>query len=283
LVNFILFVIIIMNKIIYCYSADYKVFVEYLCCYELYGYKIIKWKSKTINNISKNNYNIFIRFVPDRYIDYTNVIINTEQVSNVKNFDIINKYIMKNIIIFDYSHENTIILKNKFPNGKIYHIPYLFMNKEINILKNYINNTNKYDIVFCGGLTDRRKIIIDELIKLNYSVLYVSGWNDDRDKLLASGKILLNIHANNDFNIFESIRCDRWIFSGLLVITEDSLSDNFNDLEKLLIISKYTDILETVKKVLSNYEEYYNNYNKIYQSEIQNIIQNRNEKYNVIK
>lgn len=182
-----------MNKIIYCFSADYKVFIEYLKCFELYGYKIIKWKSKTINHISNSDYNIFIRFVPARYISFTNVIINTEQVSNIKNFDIIKNYIQKNITIFDYSHENVLILKNKFPDGKIYHVPYLFMNKEVNMLRNYIN-----------------------------------------------------------------------------------------ELKKLLIISKYENIIETVKKVLSNYDEYYDNYNETYKYEIQNVIKNRNKKYNII-
>lgn len=267
-----------MNYIIYCFSADYKVFEEYLNCFKIYGIKIQKYKSKTINNISMDNFNIFIRIIPNKYINYAKCVINTEQLSDKVNYNIIANYINKNKIIVDYSNQNILFLKKKYPNyDGFFYFPYLFMKDENVKLTNFIQNNKKHDIVFCGGLNQRRTYIIDKLIEKNYDVVIVNGlWNDIRDNVIANSKILLNIHSSNEYNIFESIRCDRWIFSKMLIITENSICDDLNDMKNLLIITEYDNIVDTVIEVINNYDKYYDNIIKNYESEINTIVTNRN-------
>ena len=72
--------------------------------------------------------------------------------------------------------------------------------------------------------------------KKNINVKIVTGWNDERDKIIANSKILLNVHCYTNYNIYESLRCDRWLFSGNIVVTENSYDDNNNDMKNFLII-----------------------------------------------
>ena len=51
-------------------------------------------------------------------------------------------------------------------------------------------------------------------------------YGEERDKALASCKILLNIHCFDDFTIFESARCEPWLSIGKCVISENSLDND---------------------------------------------------------
>ena len=64
-----------------------------------------------------------------------------------------------------------------------------------------------------------------------------------------------------------------------MVILEDSFNDDFNDLKKLLVMTKYNNIVIIVVKVLANYDKYYDDYNVIYKQYIPNIINDIKNKY----
>ena len=95
---------------IYCKLDIFKYFEEYLNCFSNNGIEIINWKNK-IENISTEDYNIFIQSIPINYMNYANCVINTEQFSNIERLKIFDEYIIKNISIIDYSQENIDILK----------------------------------------------------------------------------------------------------------------------------------------------------------------------------
>ena len=92
-----------------------------------------------------------------------------------------------------------------------------------------------------------------------------AGWGEARDKEIASCKLLLNIHHNNDYNIFDSIRCDRWIFAGMPVISETSEHCEYLDIYKnnLVIFFPYNKLVDGVINFPKNiktfdYTEYIN-------------------------
>ena len=72
---------------------------------------------------------------------------------------------------------------------------------------------------------------------------------------MASAKILLNLHFNEDYHIFEHLRCDRWVLAGMIVMTEPSQSDSLLDLKDLLVIESYTKIPNLITTILRNYPE----------------------------
>src|SRR5207253_11101973 len=72
----------------------------------------------------------------------------------------------------------------------------------------------------------------------------------------AKAKVLLNVHFDETYQIFEHFRCDRWALAGMIVITEKSLSDHYLDLKDLLIIETYENLKQTIHKVLNNYDFY---------------------------
>ena len=83
--------------------------------------------------------------------------------------------------------------------------------------------------------------------------MIVSAWGDERDRLIAQGKVLLNIHCKKSFLIYESLRCDRWLFAGMPVVSENvPLADEI-DVTPLMFLCEYDQLVETVAMVLENY------------------------------
>jgi hypothetical protein len=72
--------------------------------------------------------------------------------------------------------------------------------------------------------------------------LVTNKWATSRDFILSFAKILLNVHYHESYNVYEEIRCDRWTFTGMMVVSEDS-HDN-----ESLDISDHKRIIEDIKK-----------------------------------
>ena len=86
----------------------------------------------------------------------------------------------------------------------------------------------------------------------NISINVIELFGKDRDIELAKCKIILNIHAEDDYKIFESCRCEPWLKLGITVISENSL-----DNDPRCINVNYNDIVKTVVELV-----YDNNVNK---------------------
>jgi hypothetical protein len=180
-------------------------------------------------------------------------VVNTEQlsVSNIqkKVYDELtylqNKSKSK-LTVYDYSTENCKIL-NKLGFSNIHH-PYNSTLDEINYLKSLHSIEKVYDIGFIGCLSMRRKYILDKLKENNIKVHYFELFGNERDVELAKCKYILNIHFQNDYQIFESIRCNRWIQSGFKVITENGFDclDNPN-----LLILPYYSLIDSIINLIN--------------------------------
>ncbi len=86
----------------------------------------------------------------------------------------------------------------------------------------------------------------------------ICGFNlEDRDIPLFQHKILLNIHFNENYKIYEEIRCTRCTLNNMIVITEES--DNLSEYmyyDKIIEV-KYDEIVDKTIEVLENYDDYY--------------------------
>lgn len=199
---------------------------------------------------------VFIRKIPKDVLkflrDRKHYLLNTEQLSRKVIYDTFLSDINENTGILDYSLANIEIMKTiKGIEGKnIKYLPYQINEKEI---KNY---DKVYNVCMMDGITERRLAVMEKIRDIPQSNI-VKGFGQERDNLLFRHKILVNIHAGDDFNVLEQMRCNRCILNKMIVISEPSLDISY-ELERYVIVCPYNEIMDKVLEVLENYESYYN-------------------------
>jgi hypothetical protein len=253
-----------MNIYIYCnndnliYFVDYinSILVNYNDIVLILDYNELK---KIINNINNNETNndkiIFIQCIPD-LTDVSNIIdqiyvFNTEQLSREELFNDMKNYNTNGIKIIDYSKANINFFSLLNIKNNILYIPYLVNNNEI------FNHEKIYDIAHVGSESIYRNNIINNLQNSNIQINKIEGYYSDRDDLLFKYKILINIHYNENYKVFEQLRCNRCIFNKIIVITEKSIDIDY-ELKDYIIECEYDKLVETAIDVINNYTFYYN-------------------------
>lgn len=222
--------------------------------------------SQFIKLLDKSSIHIFIYRVPVRVLLRLNYYIknniklhflNTEQLSLEHHLQYIT-HLHPYIKIIDYSITNFFILNkfNKF-NKSLFCLPYTINQKE-NLLFSNIPKTKGICIIHPGNGSLRRHNILQLLKKNKIPVDIIKGYGSIRDAQLFQYKIILNIHYNIGYKVFEEIRCNRCIFNKMIVISETSVMDEYNYLKKHMVVVPYNDIVEKVKDVYNNYDKYYN-------------------------
>ena len=204
---------------------------------------ILHYMKKKINHIY-----IFIQSIPNiklhKLVNQENTfILNVEQLS-IPSYK---KYMRKvnNITkIIDYSKSNLKHLENQ---NNLY-LPYQVNEQEI------FNYEKTNDVAFIGTQSEYRTSIINKLKKNGINVDIINGWYRERDEKLLRYKIILNIHYNENYKIFEEIRCNRCIFNKMIVITQTSENMEDYPLRKYIIEKDYDDLVDTVVDVLNNYK-----------------------------
>lgn len=159
-----------------------------------------------------------IPFEDKRFTPENTEIINTEQLTRLDWNKYISKYIELGFKVYSYS------LSDIIQKDGLSYLPYGHNKDEIDKLTNFMNQEIKYDVAFCGYMNNRRKKLLNQLTNKGLRVLIlVDTWEDKRDEEIAKSRILLNIHFLEDYKVYESIRCDRWLMVGMPVISEESL------------------------------------------------------------
>jgi hypothetical protein len=130
----------------------------------------------------------------------------------------------KIVEVWDYSLVNCEILKVfQIPCR---HIPFTLTPKRLAKYKALVNVKKEFDVGFCGTLSPRRLKILEEL-SARVSCLFINGvFDEERDAALAKCKVILNIHYEEDYKIFERSRCQAWMELGVPVVSETSLDDD---------------------------------------------------------
>ena len=197
---------------------------------------------QSISNISINNKNKNI------------YLLNTEQLSRKK---ILNKIIeySKIVTIIDYSKENVKILELNNVKNTIY-FPYIYNKKEI-----YNISKTKLICGICLDNTVTRKQIINEKSFKQFNINNIKGWNEIRDKELFQHKILINLSADIDYNMFETIRCYRCLFNKMIIISDNKYNNNLIDYKEHILFSKVEDMPQLISKIINNYNYYYKKLN----------------------
>jgi hypothetical protein len=98
--------------------------------------------------------------------------------------------------------------------------------------------------------SSRRKQVATYLRNIGHRVNVVCGWGDARDNELAKCEVILNIHHAETYKIFEHLRCDRLLYAGFKVVSEecdDLCADFLTTFNNLKIVS-YNTLLSLTKK-----------------------------------
>lgn len=218
---------------------------------------IVYFNSKT--NLKKD---FIIKFQKNDFNDSNifTVIFNTEQMS-IEHWKNLLKEISSLYYLLDYSSENIKILSKSNINIKTCLFPVLFNE---NMLFNYNTNNCEYDIVFIGCLTNRRLFIINKLYSKGIKIRLIRDVYDFNEKYneIFKAKILLNLHAFDDYKIFEFARCSISVFNSQIVLSENSIDiiEDAGELNSYILskinFSSYEDIVDKTVEILNNLEKF---------------------------
>lgn len=240
---------IICNKNIYHYMEDYIV-----SFYKKLNAEILIFDEiKELPEINKLDIYIFIQTIPDEILNTINsqhsniYLLNTEQMSRQSYTAKIHTF-PKNIKMLDYSKANM-----KYYDKEYYT---KFLSYQLNYDELY-NLPKTKDICIMTGESAYRRNIINQIINKGYTIDIISGWKKERDEKLFTYKILVNISYQEDYKIFESLRCDRCIFNKMIVISDKKEDMNLYYLKNYMIFEDYDNIANKTIEVLNNYDTYY--------------------------
>lgn len=134
----------------------------------------------------------------------------------------------------------------------------------------------------CSDNSPRRHEILQQLEQNNIKTLNVCGWGDNRDTLIGSCKILINIHCTDSYKIYESLRCDRWTFSEMVVVSETLINDAVNDMSQIIILESYENIVNKIIHIINNYDSYVTQLQNARDLHMDQIISNRKKNYVIL-
>jgi hypothetical protein len=203
------------------------------------------------------------------------ILINTEYFKNLnvsKYLDFINN--KPNFYLLEYNILNINYLKSSNINIDYHFIPLCYNS----FIEEYYNSKivkktyaeKDIDILFLGTLNKRRKLIINSL-KNKYNLVTKYNFGDDSNtelcNLIERSKIILNVLFYNHNIIFDYYRNSFILCTRSLLITEKSISKDYNiedgllELENNIINVEYDKIVETVNNYMNGMTE--DKYNKL--------------------
>ena len=162
--------------------------------------------------------------------------------------------------IFDYSKMNITDYPEDFKN-KVWYLPIpLFEEKKSKIVSNI---EKEYDILFFGGLNDRRQKIMEYLkenIDINIRIV-TNIFGDDLYDIIKKSRIVLNIHFKGE-SLLETARIHDCIRrSTPLIISEESIDkstmEEYKDIVKFVPVikedlSNINELIEGIQNLLIN-------------------------------
>ncbi len=167
-------------------------------------------------------------WVKDRHILY-----NTEQLTRKDCLDLMIQSIQLEQVVeqWDYSKANLQILIEKLDSqyhSKLTQRP-LQQSKELQnfVQETQANTSKEYDLAFCGTLTPYRKKQLDTLSEkgLKIHIILAFGHKEIIQES-CKAKCILNLHAAQDYQIFETLRCHHFLEAGIPVQSEPSLDND---------------------------------------------------------
>lgn len=213
--------------IILCFEHDAQYmeeFLDFMVSLTTPAIRVVRYLQEEDFSSYTNFRCICIRRIPEGLLyDLTArvVFVNTEQLTAPRNMAEFQHFTRRaDIQTFDYSKANIRL------SGLAQHFffPLLENAAETQRLRALIQSSKvTHDVAVVGTPTTRRFGVLEELYKSGLDVVFIQGFGESRDRRVAECKVLLNLHAFAEFLLYEPLRCDRWVYAGMTVVTEPCL------------------------------------------------------------
>ncbi len=191
--------------------------------------------------------------------DEDTYLCNTEQLTTHTWNVYTNGYIaipsIQRLFFLDYSASNLEQIKrlSNYEAHKtklrLYHLPYCFREAEIQQLRSP-NEEKVFDVGMIGVYEPRRMMILQQLRDAGLKVNAINVYGHARDVQMRQCKVLVNVHIRDDYTIFEEIRCMRWWYAGVPVISETSSFQSVLDVEPYIVWAPLDNLAATVVEFL---------------------------------
>jgi hypothetical protein len=209
------------------------------------------------NNLVPGYLNIILgyQFMPfsDVFKELDYIIIQLEQLSlDAGWFGDKNEIFMKDTVpllqnalqIWDYSPENIRFLEDFQLKAKLMPIGY---HENLGVI--HPSSRKIIDVLFYGSLHPRRTFILEELEKYCKVKSIFGLYGSERDKIIRSSKIIINIHAFAKLKIMEQVRLSYLLNNKCFIISEESYSNPYgNGIISLPYDEIVPGVLEWLKK-----------------------------------
>lgn len=159
------------------------------------------------------------------------LLFNCEQMSIPERAELIFRFVDRGGKVFDYNSRNRDLIIEHWSSAKVITLPYRCTDSEHNQLAKLLTKEDEkeYDVAIVASMTRRREKIVQDLERASIKVLVIRNkFGAERDELIAKCTYLLNIHANDNYNVFETLRCFRWLDAGMVVISEPCIGTSIN-------------------------------------------------------
>ena len=187
------------------------------------------------------------------------ILQNPEQLSRPLWLDKMKKVVEDPLCVgyWDQSIANLKILHNHVSHElvkKMKFVPIEFPQNLVDSAKYLQKSKIKiYDFSFFGTLTPRRKMLIDRLTQAGMKVLVIRQFGFSKIiEESCCAKIMLNLHADDSQQIFETVRCGLFLDAGIPVISEDSLDSDPRLLAHFLPDTIVSVAQEALRKISQN-------------------------------
>ena len=212
-----------VKDVFICHREDEPYMHEYLNYIKGEG-SVVLYGAGTPAFADREKRYICIRRVPFELLppetDVPVVFVNTEQLSVPRKMVEYRAYTASPRVgaVYDYSTENI-----KLSNGRSGHLPLRERAVETELLKKYMRQegVENADKIACIGTPTQYRIdAINALRRRGVGVDFIQAFGEERDRRVASCKILLNLHAGPSYRLYEALRCERWRFAGMPIVSE---------------------------------------------------------------
>lgn len=142
--------------------------------------------------------------------------------------------------VWDYSQRNIQVLKENGIDAT--HVPIGYHPCLTRLPKAFIEDI---DVLFYGGMSERRRVIIDQLRERGLKVQVLADiYGKERDEVISRSKVIINIHFY-DSNIFELVRVSYLLANKKAVVTECSEDTEIcDDLKQAVAAVPYHELVD---------------------------------------
>ena len=210
------------------------------------------WTSSTssFTKLQPDKIYVFIQRLPSSILstctfqDYPHLaVLNTEQLTRPGWNHVMKQVHDRGITVLDYSIENVLLSGL----SRHYFVPF-------QDFKDGPSATPKPKVgdacmVWADGFLNRWSVFSQIPNATN-----ILGFGKKRDDSLFQHKILVNVHATDEYNVHEHMRTDRCVYQGMIVVTEPSINTDKLPLRPYMVVEERSKIAARVQFILENYD-----------------------------